>query len=341
MEFKRKLPIPKEIKELYPLSDKGIKTRQECVATIKGILEGVDSRMLLLVGPCSADREDAVLDYLQRLKILSEKVSDKIYIVPRLYTSKPRTSGNAYKGMLHRPDPSGEDDILKGIIAIRQMHLSAIEKIGFGCADEMLYPENHRFISDLLCYVTIGARSVDDQQHKLTASGLEIPVGLKNPMNGNLDALLQDILTVQNSHLFLYRNWEVESEGNPFAHGILRGYVDHTGESHCNCDASGLALACRKMLDGGVKNPSLVVDCNHSNSGKDYLKQVDLARNICALRREGEGGLRETVKGLMIESYIEDGKQEEHGAVYGKSITDACLGWEKTEKLVLELADIW
>lgn len=341
MEFKRKLPIPKEIKELYPLSDKGIKIREECVATIKGILEGVDSRMLLLVGPCSADREDAVLDYLQRLKVLSEKVSDKIYIVPRLYTSKPRTSGNAYKGMLHRPDPSGEDDILKGIIAIRQMHLRAIEKIGFGCADEMLYPENHRFISDLLCYVTIGARSVDDQQHKLTASGLEIPVGLKNPMNGNLDALLQDILTVQNSHLFLYRNWEVESEGNPFAHGILRGYVDHTGESHCNCDASGLALACRKMLDGGVKNPSLVVDCNHSNSGKDYLKQVDLARNICTLRREGEGGLRETVKGLMLESYIEDGKQEEHGAVYGQSITDACLGWEKTEKLVLELADMW
>ena len=160
-------------------------------------------------------------------------------------------------------------------------------------------------------------------------------------MNGNLDALLQDILTVQNSHLFLYRNWEVESEGNPFAHGILRGYVDHTGESHCNCNASGLALACRKMLDGGVKNPSLVVDCNHSNSGKDYLKQVDLARNICALRREGEGGLRETVKGLMLESYIEDGKQEEHGAVYGQSITDACLGWEKTEKLVLELADMW
>lgn len=341
MEFKRKLPIPKEIKEFYPLSDKGIKTREECVTTIKGILEGVDSRMLLLVGPCSADREDAVLDYLQRLKTLSEKVSDKIYIVPRLYTSKPRTSGNAYKGMLHRPDPSGEDDILKGIIAIRQMHLRAIEEIGFGCADEMLYPENHRFISDLLCYVTIGARSVDDQQHKLTASGLEIPVGLKNPMNGNLDALLQDILTVQNSHLFLYRNWEVESEGNPFAHGILRGYVDHTGESHCNCDASGLALACRKMLDGGVKNPSLVVDCNHSNSGKDYLKQGELARNICNLRREGESGLREIVKGLMIESYIEDGKQEEHGAVYGQSITDACLGWEKTEKLVLELAELW
>lgn len=341
MEFKRKLPIPKEIKEFYPLSDKGIKTREECVTTIKGILEGVDSRMLLLVGPCSADREDAVLDYLQRLKILSENVSDKIYIVPRLYTSKPRTSGNAYKGMLHRPDPSGEDDILKGIIAIRQMHLRAIEVIGFGCADEMLYPENHRFISDLLCYVTIGARSVDDQQHKLTASGLEIPVGLKNPMNGNLDALLQDILTVQNSHLFLYRNWEVESEGNPFAHGILRGYVDHTGESHCNCDALGLALACRKMLDGGVKNPSLVVDCNHSNSGKDYLKQVDLARNICHLRREVENGLRETIKGLMIESYIEDGKQEEHGAVYGQSITDACLGWEKTEKLVLELAELW
>ena len=341
MEFKRKLPIPKEIKEFYPLSDKGIKTREECVTTIKGILEGVDSRMLLLVGPCSADREDAVLDYLQRLKILSENVSDKIYIVPRLYTSKPRTSGNAYKGMLHRPDPSGEDDILKGIIAIRQMHLRAIEEIGFGCADEMLYPENHRFISDLLCYVTIGARSVDDQQHKLTASGLEIPVGLKNPMNGNLDALLQDILTVQNSHLFLYRNWEVESEGNPFAHGILRGYVDHTGESHCNCDALGLALACRKMLDGGVKNPSLVVDCNHSNSGKDYLKQVDLARNICHLRREVENGLRETIKGLMIESYIEDGKQEEHGAVYGQSITDASLGWEKTEKLVLELAELW
>lgn len=336
MEFKRRLPIPKEIKQLYPLSAKGQKIREGCIKSIKDILRADDNRIILLIGPCSADREDAVMEYLGRLKCLSDKVRDKIFIVPRLYTSKPRTSGNAYKGMLHRPDPQSQtDDILKGVLSIRKIHLRALEEIGMGCADEMLYPENHRFISDLLCYVTIGARSADDQQHKLTTSGLDIPVGIKNPLNGDLHALSQDIITAQNPHLFIYRNWEVQSHGNPYAHAILRGYVDHDSVHHQNCDRQSIEGLSTIMRDYPIQNPAIIVDCNHSNSGKDYLKQRDNAIKALELKSSHNNYL----KGLMIESYLEDGCQDEHGTIFGKSITDACLGWEKTEKLVLKLAD--
>lgn len=334
MQFKRRLPIPKQIKELYPLSPAGSEARLKSVHATQTILSGEDSRLLLLIGPCSSDREDAVMEYLGRLSRLREQVCERIHIVPRLYTGKPRTSGNAYKGMLHKPDPTGEPDILKGLLSIRRLHLKALEETAFGCADEMLYPETLRFTSDLLAYATIGARSVEDQAHKLTASGLEIPVGMKNPMNGDLKELQQAIATAQNGHLFIYRNWEVESEGNPYAHGILRGYTDSEGLMHSNAGAEQIEKVCE--LFSGLQNPALIVDCNHANSGKDYLKQIDLARNIAGLHKT-----HGIVKGLMIESYLQDGAQDEHGCEFGKSITDPCLGWEKTEKLVLELAELW
>ncbi len=339
MDFKRRLPIPKEIKEQYPLSQQGTRLRAETIAEIEAILSGKDDRMLLVIGPCSADREDSVSLYLERLRELRDRVQDRICIVARLYTGKPRSKGNAYKGMLHRPDPdSGSDDILKGLLSIRKIHLKALADIGIGCADELLYPESYRFTSDLLCYTTVGARSTDNQQHRLTASGLDIPVGFKNPVNGDLQSLLGAIETAQNEHLFIYRNWEVQSHGNPYAHGILRGYVNHNGTNHPNYDFESLRQASQRIQ--GLKNPALLVDCNHSNSGKDYLRQIDIARDVLRSRATS-AEIRSAVKGLMIESYLEDGAQGEQGGLFGCSITDPCLGWKKTEKLVLELADLW
>ncbi len=341
MDFKRRLPIPKEIKEQYPLSQQGTRLRAETIAEIEAILSGRDDRMLLVIGPCSADREDSVSLYLERLRELRDRVQDRICIIARLYTGKPRSKGNAYKGMLHRPDPeSGSDDILKGLLSIRKIHLKALEEIGIGCADELLYPESYRFTSDLLCYTTVGARSTDNQQHRLTASGLDVPVGFKNPMNGDCKALLSAVETAQNEHLFIYRNWEVQSQGNAYAHGILRGYVDHEGTNHPNYDFKSLQQAAQQFQSHGLKNPALLVDCNHSNSGKDYLRQIDIARDVLR-SRAASAEIRSAVKGLMIESYLEDGAQGEQGGLFGCSITDPCLGWEKTEKLVLELADLW
>ncbi len=341
MDFKRKLPIPKEIKEQYPLSEDGARLRAQTIAEVEAILSGRDDRMLLLIGPCSADREDSVSLYLERLRDLRDRVKDRICIVARLYTGKPRSKGNAYKGMLHRPDPeSGSDDILKGLLSIRKIHLKALEDIGIGCADELLYPESYRFTSDLLCYTTVGARSTDNQQHRLTASGLDVPVGFKNPMNGDLGALLGAIETAQNEHLFIYRNWEVQSQGNPYAHGILRGYVDSEGANHPNYGLEPLRQAALRIHGSALRNPALLVDCNHSNSSKDYLRQIDIAEDVLR-SREASSEVRAAVKGLMIESYLEDGAQSEQGGLFGCSITDPCLGWEKTEKLVLELADLW
>lgn len=340
MEFRRRLPLPKQIKELYPLSNAGKETRHRTVCATRDILSGRDNRLLLLIGPCSADREDAVMEYLHRLDRLREKVGERIHIVPRLYTGKPRTSGNAYKGMLHKPDPSGETDILKGLLSIRKLHLRALEETDFGCADEMLYPDTLRFTSDLLAYSTIGARSVEDQAHKLAASGLDIPVGMKNPMNGDLSELQQAVATAQNGHLFIYRNWEVESHGNPYAHGILRGYLDHNGMPHNNIANAELGDACERFALSGLQHPALIADCNHANSGKDHLKQIGLALGVAQLRTENPA-VKNIVKGLMIESYLLDGAQSEQGCEFGKSITDPCLGWEKTERLVLDLAEIW
>lgn len=340
MEFYRKLPIPKDIKEQFPLSidaEKVLKERQE---EIKRIFTGESKRLALIIGPCSADREDAVLDYIYRLRGVEEKVKDKILIIPRIYTNKPRTTGEGYKGMLHQPDPNADPDMLKGILAIREIHMRAIEQTGFGCADEMLYPENHRYLSDLLAYVAVGARSVENQQHRLTASGLDIPVGMKNPTGGDISVMMNAIKAGHASHVFLYRGWEVKSHGNPLTHAILRGYVDKFGKSHPNYHYEDLYSLYETYKESGLENPAVVVDTNHSNSGKKYLEQIRIAKEILHSCRYS-ADVRGIVKGLMIESYIEDGAQKICAdATYGKSVTDPCLGWEKTERLIYDIADL-
>lgn len=340
MEFLRKLPTPKEIKELYPVSDKIVKIKEERDEQIRQIFRGELDRLMLIIGPCSADQEDAVLDYMERLARISDKVKDKIFIIPRIYTNKPRTIGVGYKGMLHQPDPKGETDMLKGIVAIRQLHKRAIEETGFTCADEMLYPENHRYLSDLLSYVAVGARSVEDQQHRLTASGLGIPVGMKNPTGGDLTVMMNSITAAQSSHMFLYRGWEVKTPGNPYAHAILRGYVDSFGRNLANYHYEDLHNVLELYNESGLNNPAVIVDTNHSNSGKKYLEQIRIAKDIMHSCK-ASSDVRTMVKGLMIESYIEDGAQNVEGGCYGKSITDPCLGWEKTEQLIYDLAELW
>ncbi len=340
MEFYRKLPIPKEIKEQFPLSKAAEASLNECVGSLRDVFSGKSDRFVLVIGPCSADREDAVLDYIHRLRNVQEKVSDKIIIVPRIYTNKPRTTGEGYKGMLHQPDPTQDPDMLKGIVAIRKLHMRAIEETGFGCADEMLYPENYRYLSDLLAYVAVGARSVEDQQHRLTASGFDIPVGMKNPTGGDISVMMNSIKAAQSSHVFLYRGWEVKTHGNPLSHAILRGYVDKHGKSHPNYHYEDLYGLYETYMASGLKNPAVVIDTNHSNSGKQYLEQIRIAKEILHSCRYS-ADVRSIVKGLMIESYIEDGAQKIcPDAVYGKSVTDPCLGWEKTERLIYEIADL-
>ena len=340
MEFYRKLPIPKEIKEQFPLSKSGEAALGNSIKEIKSVFSGESNKFILVIGPCSADREDAVLDYIHRLRGVQDKVADKVIIVPRIYTNKPRTTGEGYKGMLHQPDPNSEPDMLKGILAIRKLHMRAIEETGFGCADEMLYPENYRYLSDLLAYCAVGARSVEDQQHRLTASGFDIPVGMKNPTAGDISVMMNSIKAAQSSHVFLYRGWEVKTYGNPHAHAILRGYVDKHGKSHPNYHYEDLYDLYETYMASGLQNPAVVVDTNHSNSGKKYLEQIRIAKEILHSCRYSKD-VRSIVKGLMIESYIEDGAQKICAeAVYGKSVTDPCLGWEKTEKLIYEIADM-
>ena len=339
MVFYRKLPIPKEIKEQYPITPAARAARGACLAELEKIFTGKSDRFLLVIGPCSADREDAVLDYIGRLRKVQEKVADKILIVPRIYTNKPRTTGDGYKGMLHQPDPNGAPDLLRGIVAIRRLHMRALEETGFGCADEMLYPENHRYLSDLLAYVAVGARSVEDQQHRLTASGLDIPVGMKNPTGGDIGVMMNSIAAAQHPHIFCYRGWEVKSHGNPLAHAILRGYVDANGTSYPNYHYEDLMALAGRYASSSLQNPAVIVDTNHSNSGKRYTEQIRIAMEILHSRRSSED-IRKIVKGLMIESYLLDGAQSiSDKEEYGKSITDPCLGWEKTERLILDIAD--
>jgi len=340
MVFKRKLLIPKEIKEMYPISAEAAAAKRSNDESIRDILTGASSKLLLVIGPCSADREDAVIDYISRLRPLQERVADKIVIVPRIYTNKPRTTGLGYKGMLHQPNPQAQSDMLRGLIAIRKLHMRALAETGFSCADEMLYPENHRFLDDLLSYVAVGARSVEDQQHRMTASGLDIPVGMKNPTGGDLSVMMNALKAAQSAHTFIYRNWEVESAGNPLSHAILRGYVDSHGISHPNYHYEDLARLSALYAESGLQNPGVVVDTNHNNSGKKYEEQIRIAKEVLHSTRHSEQ-IRNLVKGLMVESYLEDGCQKPDGGVYGKSITDPCLGWEKTERLVLDLAELW
>ena len=339
MDFKRKLPIPMEIKAQYPFTPEleVVKTKRD--SEIKAIFEGRDDRFLLIIGPCSADNDDSVLDYISRLRSVQEKVSDKILIIPRLYTNKPRTTGDGYKGMLHQPDPHKEEDMLKGVVAIRSLHIRAIKETGFTCADEMLYPENHRYLSDILSYLAVGARSVENQQHRLTASGLAIPVGMKNPTAGDLSVMMNSITAAQHSHTFIYRGWEVESHGNPLAHAILRGYINQHGRSMPNYHYEDLIRLADAYATSGLQNPSVIVDTNHSNSGKRWQEQPRIAREVLHSCRQTED-VKKLVKGLMIESYIEDGAQKPGESIYGKSITDPCLGWKKTERLIYELAEM-
>ena len=340
MEFCRKLPIPKEIKEQFPVSIESQKALANRVNELCSVFLGESDKFILVIGPCSADREDAVMDYIYRLRKVEEKVEDKIIIVPRLYTNKPRTTGEGYKGMLHQPDPNQDPDMLKGILAIRQLHIKALAETGFGCADEMLYPENYRYLSDLLAYNAVGARSVENQQHRLTASGLDIPVGMKNPTSGDISVMMNSIKAAQSSHVFLYRGWEVKTQGNPYSHAILRGYVDKQGKSHPNYHYEDLYDLYETYMASGLSNPAVLVDTNHANSGKKHLEQIRIAKEILHSCRYSKD-VRSIVKGLMIESYIEDGSQKIcDNSIYGKSVTDPCLGWEKTEKLIYEIADV-
>ncbi len=338
MEFIRKLPTPKELKEQFPVDKEITSIKEARDEAIKNILEGKDGRFLLIIGPCSADSEDSVLDYLSRLVPVQEKVKEKIFIIPRVYTNKPRTKGTGYKGMLHQPDPEGDEDLLSGIIAIREMHTRVIRETGFSCAEEMLYPENHRYLSDLLSYVAVGARSVEDQLHRIVASGIGIPAGMKNPTSGDLTIMMNSISAAQSRQKFLYRGWEVRTEGNPLSHAILRGYVDAFGRSHPNYHYEDLRQLISLYEEYGLKNPGVIIDCNHANSGKRYMEQIRIAKDVLHSRHVSSH-IRQIVKGLMIESYIEDGCQEIGEGVYGKSITDPCLGWEKSEKLIYEIAE--
>lgn len=339
MVFKRKLPIPMDIKRDYPVPPAAAEAKKARDREIADVFEGKSDKLLLVIGPCSADSEEPVMEYIHRLRVLQDKVSDKILMIPRIYTNKPRTTGDGYKGMLHQPDPESRPDMLAGLLSIRHLHIRALSETGFGCADEMLYPENHRLLNDLLSYVAVGARSVENQQHRLTASGLAIPVGMKNPTGGDLSVMMNAIHAAQHAHTFIYRGWEVESTGNPLAHAILRGYVDRRGKSHPNYHYEDLTELAGLYAEGHLANPAVLIDTNHANSGKRYEEQPRIAREVLESRRYNPE-IRRLVKGLMIESYLEDGAQKIGEGVFGKSITDPCLGWEKTERLVLELADM-
>ena len=340
MNFAKKLPIPMECKEMFPLSAKLADIVAQRDAELKKIFSGESDKMVLVVGPCSADREDAVMDYVTRLARIQERVAERIFIVPRIYTNKPRTTGEGYKGMLHQPDPTSDPDLFKGIAAIRKLHMRVLSETGMSSADEMLYPENYKYIDDLLGYVAVGARSVENQQHRLTASAIDVPCGMKNPTSGNLSIMMNSISAAQAAHSFIYRGWEGESLGNPFAHAVMRGYQNKHGEMHPNYHFEDLLLAARLYEESGLANPAIIVDANHCNSNKDPLQQPHIIREVLMSRQRDER-VKRLVKGFMVESYIEDGNQVVDGGVYGKSITDACLGWEKTERLVLDLAQDW
>ncbi|MEE1321665.1 MAG: 3-deoxy-7-phosphoheptulonate synthase [Acutalibacteraceae bacterium] len=340
MNFVCKLPIPKDIKEQYPMTKEATEIKKQRDKEIRDIFEGKERKLILVIGPCSADNEDSVMDYITRLVPVQEKVKDKILIIPRIYTNKPRTTGDGYKGMLHQPDPNSASDLIKGIVAIRKLHMRAVNETGLCCADEMLYPENYRYLSDILSYVAVGARSTENQQHRLTASGIDVPVGMKNPTGGDLSVMMNSITAAQHSHDFIYRGWEVRSEGNPLAHAILRGYVNDRGQSFSNYHYEDLINLCELYAARDLKNPAVIVDTNHANSGKKYLEQPRIAKEIIHSCTHNSD-IDKIVKGLMIESYIEDGTQKIGEGCYGKSITDPCIGWEKTERLIYDLAEVY
>ncbi len=338
MIFEKKLTIPMEVKEMYPVSPQMAEQIEKRDAALKRIFSGEDKRLVMIIGPCSADREDSVIDYISRLIKVQERVAEKILIVPRVYTNKPRTTGDGYKGLIHQPDPQSRPDIFKGIIATRELHMRVLKETGFSCADEMLYPSNYRYLDDLLAYVAVGARSVENQEHRLTASGVGVPVGMKNPTSGVLSVMFNAIHMAQHKHSFIYRGWAVHSEGNPYVHAILRGYTNKQGGSLPNYHYEDLVRLKELYDEKKLKNPALIVDTNHANSGKDPFEQPRIIKEVLhSCRYNPEIG--KLVKGFMVESYIEDGAQSVNGGCYGKSITDPCLGWEKSERLIYDVAD--
>ena len=339
MKFFRKLPVPKELKEQFPADERIVKIKQERDPEIRRIFEGKSDKLLLIIGPCSADREDAVLDYLTRLSKVQEKVKDKIMIIPRVYTNKPRTTGGGYKGLVHQPDPEKKPDMLQGIIAVRELHQRAILESGLTCADEMLYPENHRYVSDLLSYVAIGARSVEDQQHRLTVSGFDVASGMKNPTSGDFSVMLNSVYAAQHPHHFVYRGYEVETTGNPLTHVVLRGAVSKHGNTTQNYHYEDLIRLHEMYEKMDVIHPAAIIDTNHSNSGKKFKEQIRIAKEVMH-NRQLSSDIRSLVKGLMIESYIEEGNQSIGDHIYGKSITDPCLGWEDSKQLIYDIAEM-
>ena len=337
MSFKRRLPVPKEIKERYPLTPALAAVKGQRDRELADIFTGHSGRLALIIGPCSADREDAVLEYCTRLAGLQEQVKENLILVPRVYTNKPRTTGEGYKGLLHQPDPEGAYDLLEGVIAIRRLHTRVLAETGLSTADEMLYPADYRYLSDLLSYVAVGARSVENQEHRLTASGIDVPVGMKNPTSGDLSVMLNAIQAAQGQHTFLYRGWEVETKGNDLAHAILRGYVNRHGESLPNYHYEDLAFLCDAYRARNLRNMALIVDANHANSGKRHQEQRRICKEVLHSCRHS-ANIRSLVKGFMVESYLHEGSQRVGGGICGKSITDPCIGWDETEALVMEIA---
>ena len=339
MEFFRKLPIPLETKEKYPLSAAATEAKEKRDAEVKSVFTGESDKLILVIGPCSADSEEPVMEYVYRLKKLQDKVEDKLILIPRIYTNKPRTTGTGYKGMLHQPDPSGNPDLYHGILAIRELHTRVLTETGLSTADEMLYPSNHRYLSDLISYVAVGARSTENQEHRLVSSGVEVPVGMKNPPSGDLSVMLNSIVAAQSEQSFIYRGWDVKTTGNPLCHAILRGYVDNYGRSFPNYHYEDLVSLYDAYTKRNLENIALIVDANHANSAKKFDEQPRLCKEVLHSARHN-ADIKKMLKGFMIESYLEDGCQKIGDGVFGKSITDPCLGWEKTEKLILDIADL-
>lgn len=338
MDFLRKLPIPMETKEQYPLTDEAIAAKKARDEEVKEVFTGKSDKLILVIGPCSADAEEPVMEYIYRLKRVQDEVADKLILIPRIYTNKPRTTGDGYKGMVHQPNPDEKPDVYKGVLAIRELHARCLRETGLSSADEMLYPANYRYLSDLLSYIAIGARSVENQEHRLVSSGIDIPVGMKNPTGGDLSVMMNSIKAAQHPHNFIYRGWEVQTSGNPYAHAILRGYVNKHGQSLPNYHYEDLEFLYKQYSEAGLENMGLIVDANHANSGKKPLEQVRICKEVLHSARHN-ADIRRMLKGFMIESYIEDGCQKIGEGVFGKSITDPCLGWEKSEKLIYEIAD--
>ncbi len=337
-KFLNQLPSPEEIKKQYPLSKELAELKASRDKMVNDIIASKDDRFLLIIGPCSADNEDSVCDYVSRLTKIQDDVKDKVVIVPRIYTNKPRTNGTGYKGIASQPNPEKAPDMIEGTIAVRKMHIRAIAESGLTCADEMLYPENWGYVEDLLSYVAIGARSVEDQQHRLTVSGFDVASGMKNPTSGDFAVMLNSVYAAQHSHHFVHRGYEVETSGNPYAHVILRGAVSKHGNSVCNYHYEDLMRLHEMYEKMDVINPAAIIDTNHSNSGKKYKEQIRIAKEVLHSRRHSDD-IHKLVKGLMIESYIEEGAQSIGDGVYGKSITDPCLGWEDTKKLIYDIAE--